>query len=131
MTSNYIIKDKFKSKTSTNIDFEGIIEKHFCWFNKDGSGGRVYNITDRNAKFLLHNLEHYLPTTPSKISCLFKIRDVLSDTGIKGNWPNNPIIIDVKGRKIVKGTLRLFALSMSTCRGTYFEIKLINKVDKE
>lgn len=128
------VDDRFKSWwANPTMDIDEILKPHFHHLYFDYVNGErveyadrfVYNVTEKFAKYLLHNLKHDLPKDEDFAQRLFSFSN---DLYLKGNiaFSKNPIVINKRANTIEDGVLRLFGLAVSRCRGTYYEIKTVD-----
>ena len=132
------VADKFKNKwANPDFDVEHVLAAHLHHSYYEFVNGEkvvhhdrpVYNITEKCAKYLIHNLKHGLPRDADFAQRLFSYSNDLYNKG-NVDFPKHPIVINKSSNTIEKGVLRLFGLAVSRCRGTFFEIKLVDNEDK-
>lgn len=124
---NCNFNDNFNSDyADTELNIQGIMSKHYCnRTDYKGSGNKIYNVSRKLARFLLHKLRHQLPRSEEEVKELFKFSNILSKEGIKNNWPKQAITIDTKSCTITNGSDLILALALGKSQGTYLPMEVV------
>jgi hypothetical protein len=119
---NHIINDHYNHAVAdTNIDIITELSANWRSFHQQDTGVSMFSISPRMAGWLLHILKH-TPVTPKQSDGVRRLSKVLSNDGIKGCMPREPIKINPTTNTLLSGVTRLYSLAMAD-KGTFYAIE--------
>lgn len=117
-----IINDKYNHNVAdNNVDMVNALSVHWRSFHSEDAEVSMFSITPPTARWILHVLKHN-PVTPKQSEHIRRLSKVLSNEGIKGCMPKEPIRINPANNTLLSGVTRLYSLAMSD-QGTYYAIE--------
>jgi hypothetical protein len=119
---NHIMTDFYKhNEANLNVDVVTALSGNWRSFSQKDEEVSMFSLHPKTAKWLLHTLKHN-KVTPKQSEHIRRLSKVLSNDGIKGCMPREPIKINPTTNTLLSGVTRLYSLAMAE-KGTFYAIE--------
>lgn len=128
------IQNMFANTPNPDIDLDDIFDTHFASIDLSdvGYGREVFSLSTKLARFLLHNLNHEVPTE-KEVKRILRLKSHIEFNGMSGSWPKEPIKINKTTLTIETGIKRLYAIALLTGErtGVMMPMELVETEEEE